>query len=190
MGEDTILLVDGNSCYTPPRAIEIGRLLEEHNVGHFEEPCPYWELEWTAKVAEALEVPVAGGEQDNDLAQWNRMIKMNAVDIVQPDVCYVGGLTRALRVAKMAEEAGKLCVPHSANRSLITVITLHMMAAIPNPGPHIEFSVEPSGWTNELFKESVEAKNGMLSVPKGPGWGVTVRPEWLEGAVREVSKAG
>ena len=102
-------------------------MLEDNGVCHFEEPCPYWELEWTAEVAAALDVPVAGGEQDVDLAQWQRMIAMPAVDIVQHDICYVGALTRALRVAAMADEAGLPCVPHSANRSMVTVFTLHML---------------------------------------------------------------
>jgi len=106
LGDDVVLLADANSCYTPGRAIEVGRILEANRYGHFEEPCPYWELEWTAEVAAALGIPVAGGEQDVDLAQWRRMIRMRAVDIVQPDVCYVGGLTRALRVARMAADAG------------------------------------------------------------------------------------
>ena len=68
--------------HTPKKAIEVGRLLEDNGVCHFEEPCPYWEWEWTAQVTEALDVPVAGGEQDNDLAQWRRMIQMRSVDIV------------------------------------------------------------------------------------------------------------
>ena len=68
---------------------------------------------------------VAGGEQDNDLAQWRRMMRMRAVDIAQPDVCYVGGLTRALRVAALAGAAGMPCTPHSANHSLVLVFTLH-----------------------------------------------------------------
>ncbi len=135
LGDDVTILADGNSCYTPGKAIEVGKLLQQHNFGHFEEPCPYWELDWTAEVTSALDIPVAGGEQDYDLKQWERIIDMRAVDIVQPDICYVGGLTRALRVAQMADEAGLPCVPHSANLSLVTVFTLHMMGAIPNAGP-------------------------------------------------------
>ena len=49
LGDDAALLVDANSCYTPSRAIEVGRMLEQHGVVHFEEPCPYWELEWTRR---------------------------------------------------------------------------------------------------------------------------------------------
>ena len=182
IGDDVTLLADANSCYTPAKAIEVGRLLEDHGVGHFEEPCPYWELEWTAEVAAALDVPVAGGEQDNCLAQWRRMIAMKAVDIVQPDVCYVGGLSRALRVAQMAEKRGLPCVPHSANLSMVTVFTLHMMAAIPNAGPHIEFSIEPRSWTEGLYAPSLKVVDGRVPVPDGPGWGASVRDDWLQSA--------
>lgn len=61
LGDAFLLYVDANSAYTPARAIEVGRMLEQYGVCHFEEPCPYQELEWTAQVAAALEVPVAGG---------------------------------------------------------------------------------------------------------------------------------
>lgn len=188
IGDEIALLADGNSCYTPGRAIEVGRILEDNGGCHFEEPCPYWELEWTAEVAKALNVPVAGGEQDVDLAQWRRMIAMRAVDVVQPDVCYVGGLTRALRVAKMAEEARMPVVPHSANPSMVTVFTLHMMGAIANAGPCVEFSIEPSRWTEELYSPALKVKDGKVAIPDGPGWGVTIHPEWLEKAEREVSE--
>lgn len=188
LGNDVSLLVDANSCYTPARAIEVGRMLEAHGVCHLEEPCPYWELEWTAQVAAALDVPVAGGEQDNDLAQWRRMIRMRAVDIVQPDVCYVGGIARARRVAAMAADAGLPCVPHSANLSLVTVFTLHLLASIPNAGPHVEFSIEPTRWTEGLYSPALRVCDGLVALPPGPGWGVTVAPSWLEQAERRVSR--
>ena len=115
---------------------------EDHGVRHFEEPCPYWELEQTKQVTDALELDVTGGEQDCDLTVWRRMIDMRAVDVVQPDICYLGGLTRTLRVAKMAEEAGLPCTPHCANLSMVTLFTMHLMGAIPNAGPYVEFSIE------------------------------------------------
>jgi len=188
IGDDVSLLVDANSCYTPDKAIEVGRMLEEYGVCHLEEPCPYWELEWTAKVTAALKVPVAGGEQDNDLAQWRRMIRMHAVDIVQPDVCYVGGLTRALRVAKMAAEANLPCVPHSANLSMVTVFTLHMLGAIPNAGPFMEFSIEPTSWAKDIYQPELQVRDGKVAIPDGPGWGVALNPAWLEKAERRISE--
>jgi len=190
LGEDVALLVDGNSCYTPRRAIEVGTLLRECGVCHFEEPCPYWELEWTAEVTRALDVPVAGGEQDYDLNQWRRIIDMHAVDIIQPDVCYIGGLSRALRVAKMAAEVGMICVPHSANLSMVTVFTLHMLGAIPNAGPHFEFSIEATPWTEGLFAPALEVRDGQVSIPDGPGWGVEVSEKWLAKSERQVSELG
>jgi L-alanine-DL-glutamate epimerase-like enolase superfamily enzyme len=157
--------------------------MEDNGYFWFEEPCPYWELEWTAEVAQALTMFVAGGEQDNDLAQWRRLIRMNAVDVCQPDICYVGGLTRAWRVALMAREAGRQVVPHSSHHSLITLFSLHFMAAIPNAGPFVEFSIEPS--TNEggtLYQPQLEVRDGQVKIPDEPGWGVTINPEWLRAA--------
>ena len=188
IGDDTALLVDGNSCYTAPKAIEVGRLLADSNVCHFEEPCPYWELEWTAEVTKAISVPVAGGEQDNDLAQWRRMIRMRAVDIVQPDILYIGGLARALRVAAMAAEANMPCVPHSANLGMVTLFTMHMLAAIPNAGPHLEFSIENTPWAQDLYRPALEVKDGEVAIPEGPGWGVTINPNWLASAEHRISE--
>jgi len=188
IGNDVALLADGNSCYTAAKAIEVGKILGQNAVCHFEEPCPYWELEWTAQVAAALYVPVAGGEQDNDLAQWRRMIAMHAVDVVQPDICYVGGLTRALRVADMAAKSNLPCVPHSANLSMVTVFTLHMQGAVKNAGPYVEFSIEPTSWTDNLFEPALKVANGKVPIPNGPGWGVTISKDWLAKAERQVTE--
>jgi L-alanine-DL-glutamate epimerase-like enolase superfamily enzyme len=183
VGNDTRLLADGNSCYTPPRAIEVGQRLEDHNYFWFEEPCPYWELEWTAEVAAALKLNVAGGEQDNDLAQWRRMIRLNAVDILQPDLCYVGGFTRAWRVATLGQQAGKLVVPHSSHLAFITLFSLHFMAAIPNAGPVVEFSIEEDANAGErLYSPALKVVDGKVKIPDAPGWGVRVNPTWLEQA--------
>lgn len=184
VGAEVALLADGNSCYTPPRAIEVGRLMEDNGYFWFEEPCPYWELEWTAEVAAALTMNVAGGEQDNDLAQWRRMIGMNAVDVLQPDLCYIGGFTRAWRVAKMAEQAGKPVVPHSANLSMVTLFALHFMAAIPNAGPFVEFTIEgwPEGPSLDLYHPVLKVAEGKVKIPDEPGWGVTIHSDWLAAA--------
>jgi L-alanine-DL-glutamate epimerase-like enolase superfamily enzyme len=191
LGGDAALLVDANSCYTPARAIEVGRMLQDYGVRHFEEPCPYWELEWTKEVADALDVDVTGGEQDCELATWRRMIAMRAVDVVQPDVCYLGGLTRTLRVAAMARAAGLPVTPHSANLSMVTVFTLHLMGAIPGAGPYVEFSIEGPDyypWQDGLFEPALVARDGKVAVPDGPGWGVEVSPAWLARAAYQVSE--
>jgi L-alanine-DL-glutamate epimerase-like enolase superfamily enzyme len=189
VGDDIRLMGDGNSCYTPPKAIAVGRRMEDNGYFWFEEPCPYWELEWTADVTAALSINVSGGEQDNDLAQWRRLIRMNAVDILQPDLCYLGGFTRAWRVAKMGQQAGKLVVPHSSHLSLITLFSLHFMAAIPNAGPFVEFTIEGDGNPGESFySPSLEVKDGKVKLPDGPGWGVKINPAWLEKASYQKSE--
>ncbi len=189
VGASVRLMGDANSCYTPRKAIEIGRRMEDQGYFWYEEPCPYWELEWTAEVAAALKIQISGGEQDNDLAQWRRMMRMKAVDILQPDLCYVGGMTRGWRVAKMGQQAGLLVEPHSANLSLATIFSLHYMAAAPNAGPFAEFSIEEDVNAGErLYSPSLRVVDGKVTIPDGPGWGVTISRAWLEKAVYQKSE--
>ncbi|MCK5621631.1 MAG: mandelate racemase/muconate lactonizing enzyme family protein [Alphaproteobacteria bacterium] len=192
LGDDATLLVDANSGYSPDRAIEIGRMLEDNGVRHFEEPCPYWELDQTRQVTDALDLDVTGGEQDCDLTIWRRMVDMRAVDVVQPDVCYLGGLTRTLRVAKMAADASLPCTPHCANLSMVTLFTMHLMGAIPNAGSYVEFSIEGPDyypWQDGLFRQSPFAiADGKVTIPDGPGWGVEIDPGWLAEAQHQISE--
>ena len=183
LGDGIDKLVDANSGYSPARAIEVGRLLEQEGIGHFEEPCPYWQLEQTKLVTEALALDVTGGEQDWDLATWHRMIDLRAVDIVQPDVMYMGGITRTLAVARMAERAGLPVTPHSANLSLVTMCTMHLLGAIPNAGKYLELSIEGADyypWQQDLFLgDPYRVVDGHVTIPAAPGWGVEIDPRWL-----------
>ena len=191
LGDDIALLIDANSCYSPGRAIEVGHLLQQNNYCHYEEPCPYWELEQTKEVTEALEIDVTGGEQDCDLPTWQRMIDMRAVDIVQPDILYLGGISRTLRVAKMAEHAGLPVTPHCANLSLVTLFTMHLLRAIPNAGKYLEFSIEGADyypWQQDLFVDDpYHIEDGHATVIDKPGWGVEVNPDWLAKASYQIS---
>jgi L-alanine-DL-glutamate epimerase-like enolase superfamily enzyme len=191
LGDQALIGADANSGYTPDKAIEVGTLMQDHGYYFFEEPCPYWELEWTATVAKALDMLVTGGEQDNDLAQWRRMIAMHAVDLIQPDILYLGGVTRTLRAARMAEQAGKKCIPHSANKAMVSVFTLHLMGALPNAGPFFEYSIEEGGVARvakQLYQPQLKTIDGAVPIPDGPGWGVDFRQSWLDKAVHQVSQ--
>lgn len=194
LGDDVAKLVDGNSGFSAARAIEVGRLLEAEGIGHFEEPCEYWDLDATKQVTDALDLDVTGGEQDCDLATWKRLIDMRAVNVVQPDVMYMGGLTRTLRVVDMAETAGLPVTPHCANLSLVTVCTAHLLGGIAerNAGKYLEFSIEGEDyypWQVGLFDgDPFAISDGKMQIPNEPGWGVTISQDWLTSATHQVSK--
>lgn len=194
LGDGIDKLIDGNSGFSPRRAIEVGRMLEAEGIGHFEEPCPYWELDETAQVTRALSLDVTGGEQDWDFNTWRRMIEIRAVDIVQPDVMYMGGITRTLRVASMAAKAGIPCTPHSANLSLVTMCTMHLLGAIPNAGKYLELSIEGPDyypWQDDLFLgHPYRVEDGHVTIPADPGWGVEISPDWLSRAEHRESLLG
>ena len=117
---------------------------------------------------------------------------MKAVNIVQPDTCYLGGLSRTLQVAKMAESANIPCTPHCANLSMVTLFTMHLLRAIPNAGKYLEFSIEGADyypWQQNLFVESpYNIDEGQATVTDKPGWGVDINPDWLDTAKYELSE--
>ena len=187
LGPDVTLFVDANSAYTPEGALELDKTtLAPNDIAHFEEPCPYWELEWTKQVCDNAETTVAGGEQDCFLWQWKRIVDGPVVDIVQPDICYLGGFTRTRSVAQMAAEHGLPCRPHVANHSMLVPFTLHLLAAIDNAAPYLEYSIEDH-WGTGLLDPEPEITDGQIAVPSEPGWGMYVNSDWLDSAEHRIS---
>jgi len=180
LGDDIEIMVDGNSCFSAPRAIELGRRLEEYRIFHFEEPCPYTDLDSTAKVAKALDVPIAGGEQDWDLKRFKEMMQKEAVDIVQPDLIKAGGFSVCKKVAALAEAFGCVCTPHQT-QPLGTIANLHFVAATPCCRYYQEYNIEPHPIGDRLFKNPVPVIDGCMAVPEGPGLGVEINEETLGG---------
>ncbi len=184
LGDDIVIYADANGSYDSKVAIEVGRMLEDLKVGFFEEPCPWEELGETKRVADALTIPVAGGEQDASLWRFQWMIENRVVDIVQPDLNYNGGFIRAARVARMARLAKMWIVPHNTQTDAAACNILQFASAIPNIGPYMEFPFrgprKPPSWYSPHF----EIRNGLIRVPQGPGLGVEFDPDWLDRAVR------
>jgi L-alanine-DL-glutamate epimerase-like enolase superfamily enzyme len=192
LGPEVALLADANGAFSPLRAIEVGRLLEAHGIEHFEEPCLYWEWEQTRRVSEALAMAVAGGEQDCEISTWRVICDQRIVDIAQPDILYVGGIARALRVARMADARGIPVTPHAANLGLVTLFTMHLLAALPNAGKYLEFSIEGPDyypWQYGLLRrDPYRVEDGCVAISGEPGWGVEIAPDWLAAAQYQVSE--
>jgi len=182
-GDDFTLYADSNSSYDVPNAIRIGRLMEESDYGFFEEPCPFDHLWETKRVADALKIPIAGGEQEFSMRRFRWVIAHRAVDVVQPDLHYFGGYLRVIRVARMANAVGLPCTVHMSGSGLGYVDMCHLASCIENPGPHQEFK----GATKipvHCDSSSLKSEQGKVRVPSGPGYGVTIDPDFLAGAER------
>ena len=180
LGDKMVILADANSSYDPPQAIEVGRRLEDIGCIHYEEPCPFDNFDATKKVADALSIPVALGEQESSQWRFQWMIRNRVADIVQPDLFYYGGLIRSRRVARMADLAGLPTTVHLSG-GFGFVYTLHFAACTPRIGPWQEYKkgVETYG---KWFDPPLRIVDGALTVPKGRGVGIADPVELLKGA--------
>jgi L-alanine-DL-glutamate epimerase-like enolase superfamily enzyme len=186
------LYLDVNGNYSPEYAIAKIPFLKEHGVSILEEPCEYWELEKTREVynaAQKLGILVAGGEQDYMMPQWRRYCDPPAVNVVQPDICYIGGFSRALVVARMAQASGQQSTPHCANRSMLLVFSSHYLCAIENAFPFMEYCIEGTTWIGNIIVGMPEILNGKFTPSEKPGWDISINPDWLKKAEYQITKS-
>ncbi len=182
-GDDVTIYVDANGSYDAHHAIEIGAMLADYGVAFLEEPCPWQDYWATKQVADALTLPVAGGEQDSSASMFAWMIRDRVVDLVQPDMMYNGGLIRNMRVAEMARAAGMSIMPHSPKAGAEAAAVLQFGAVAEALGLHQEWhgaAVQPASWYTPAF----EIKDGVVAVPRGPGLGVEYDPDIWDRAER------
>ena len=177
LGTEMTIYFDGNGSYDCHRAIEVGRLLERHGCAFFEEPCPFEQYEATKAVADALDIDVAGGEQDCNMAHFREMISRRIVDVIQADMMYNGGLIRALRVARLAAEAGMTITLHGARHNPELATILHFASVTANVGPYVEFPAKQVTYKSWYQPHFVIQNGGTVEVPDGPGLGVTYDDE-------------
>jgi L-alanine-DL-glutamate epimerase-like enolase superfamily enzyme len=170
LGDDISIHADGNGSYDPPMAIEYGKMLEEIDAFFYEEPCPFEHLEDTKEVADALNIPMAFGEQETSIRRFRWIIDNNAAQVVQPDLQYNGGFIRNTRVARMAALKGMAVTPHISS-GFGYVYVLHFASYIPNIG---KFQENKTGVkeTRFLFAPQMEVKDGVIKAPTGPGLGM------------------
>jgi len=178
-GDRMALYADANGFYSVEDAIRVGRLLEEYRYGFFEEPVMFDWYEETRQVADALALPVAGGEQEYSLHGFRWLVANDALQIVQPDNYYFGGMVRSLRVARMAGALGKSCTPHMSGGGLGFLYMAHFVSALPNATPHHEFKGLRTSVPFECGTSPLKVVGGRIKVPTGPGFGVDIDPAYV-----------
>jgi L-alanine-DL-glutamate epimerase-like enolase superfamily enzyme len=176
------LMADANGSYDAKNAIAMGKRLQDMKYLWFEEPCPWEELSETKKVADALEMKIAFGEQNSSLWQFQWMIDNKVMDVVQPDLSYNGGFIRAARVARMARKANMWICPHNTQTGAASVNILHFAATTPNIGPYMEYVSRGPAKKESWYSPNFEIRNGAIPVPTGPGMGLEFDPDFLKAA--------
>jgi D-galactarolactone cycloisomerase len=186
LGDGITIYADANGSYDARAAVEVGAMLQQHGVAMFEEPCPYDDFEMTRQVTQALDgILVGAGESDHSLALFRWVCENHAVDVVQPDLLWAGGLLRCLQIAKMAERAGLPIVPHSPRAGMEQAPVLHYLAAIANPGPLHEFKAVEHVARWQCDVEIAPNAQGSFELPAGPGFGSAIDAASL-GALSQV----
>ena len=182
LADKVTLMADANGSYNAEKAIEIGKRLQELKYLWFEEPCPWEELSETKKVADALTMKIAFGEQDSSLWLFQWMIDNHVMRVVQPDINYNGGFIRAARVARMAQKANLWICPHNTQTGAASVNILNFAATTPNIGPFMEYVWRAPAKAESWYTPNFEIKNGVIPLPTGPGLGLEFDPDFVKKA--------
>lgn len=187
VGGDVRLMVDANHCFTVPAAIRLGRELEKLDVEWFEEPISPEDLDGYVEVTRALDMAVAGGE--NEFTRWGfrDIVARKAMDIVQPDVCAAGGISECRKIATLAAAHGVECVPHAWGSAIGLAATLHFIAALPDQPPSfrpmpplLEFEQCENPFRDALTVDPIVQVRGVVQIPTGAGLGIEVKREVLD----------
>ncbi len=176
------LMADANGSYDATNAIKIGKRLQSMNYLWFEEPCPWEELSETKRVADALDMKVAFGEQDSSLWEFQYMIDNKVMDVVQPDLNYNGGFVRTAKVARMARKVNMWICPHDTQTGAASVNILQFAAITPNIGPFMEYVSRKQPKKESWYTPNFDIKDGVIPVPAGPGMGLEFDPDFLKTA--------
>ena len=182
IGPDAGLMVDANHAYDAPAAIRLGRRIEEHDIGWFEEPVPPEDVAGYRSVKAALSIPIAGGECEFTRFGFRDLLVSRAVDIVQPDTCAAGGLSECRKIADMAEAFGVRCNPHvwgtgiaiAASLQLLAVLPAHTPVSLEPLEPLLEFDRTEHPIRQALLTQPIEHVGGIVTVPDGPGLGIEI----------------
>jgi L-rhamnonate dehydratase len=179
-GPDFDLMIDvGFGWRDPGDAIERTRRMSESRPYWIEEPFAPDDYESYSELADAIDVPLAAGEEEVTVADFERLIERGKVAVVQPDVTRAGGILECLRIAELARSAGRRCVLHSWSTGIIKAASLHVLAAM-EEAEYFEYAVQSTELNQRLVRERFPVVDGEVEVPAAPGLGVELDEEVLE----------
>jgi len=178
-GRDVEVMIDIGHGYTLKMAMQAAQEFEDIGIYWMEEPLPPEDMEGYQRLCGSTSLRIAAGEQDAGRWTFRRLIWEACLDIIQPDISRVGGLTEAKRIAYMAHEANRLCVPHAFCTGVLVASCLHLIAAIPNSA-FLEFSVTDSALRRELLIAPFQVVKGRVAIPTKPGLGIEINPETVK----------
>lgn len=162
VGPDVDLMIDINQGWTIDQAINIGRHLVDYDIYWLEDPTNHADFAGHARIADALDTPVAAGEYHWGITPFRHMLEQRSIDIVMVDLMRVGGITGWMKVAHMAEAFNLPVVSHLAPEVLG-----HCVAAVPNG-----LTAEMMPWSLAMFKDPLHLEKGELVLPEAPGLGL------------------
>ena len=183
VGPDIELMVDagGSDQFWPHGykwALETARMLADYDVVWFEEALSPDDIEGSVKLREHAPVHIAGGEVLTRRQAFVPWIERGALDIVQPDLTKVGGLSEGRRIAWMAYDHHLLLVPHGWNTAVGLAADLHLAAAMP-VARWVEY-LTPSAYIDDIVTQPFRLdEHGYLPIPTGPGLGVELDEDRL-----------
>ncbi|MGV8895207.1 MAG: mandelate racemase/muconate lactonizing enzyme family protein [Rhodoglobus sp.] len=191
IGDDMMLMVDANHCYTATEAFGVGRELGRLGVHWFEEPVAPEDYDGYRYLTSALDVSISGGEAEFTRWGWRALLEQRSLDIAQPEVCALGGITEYLKVLSMAHAHFIPVVNHVWGSAVAVAMNLHLLTSAPDlpgaahPGqPMLEFDTTDNKFLEELLETPLDirgqvAATGTAAPPSGPGLGVVVNEEFL-----------
>jgi L-alanine-DL-glutamate epimerase-like enolase superfamily enzyme len=178
VGAEADFMIDAGLAYDAATAIRRAHQFAEFQPVWFEEALHPDDYEGYTKLAANSPIRIAAGEQDVTLAGFKRLLDCG-LDVIQPDVARVGGLTNMRRVGHLAAQRHRLCVNHSYKTGVSVAASLHALAAMPN-SYWLEYCVEQSPLRQQLTRQKFPIQDGFVSVPEEPGLGVELDEEILE----------
>lgn len=181
LGDGVRLMVDANCAYDTLTALDIGRRFEAAGVAWFEEPVAPENLDGYAKLAQALAMPIAGGESEFNRWAFKELMARNAIDIIQPDLGRCGGLTEARKIAALASAFDVPVAPHTGASSAVEIAAaMQWAASLPNLLT-FEHMYPPNPLREELLVEPLPVpKEGLVEVPQKPGLGIEIDEKALK----------